>query len=57
MPGSAGVQAPGEDEHAGGRGGEGALQVHPFCADQDQPADLYAKHGGDGPSGPGIHSF
>ena len=49
MPGSAGVQTAGEDEHASGRGGEGPLQVHPLLPHPDQPADLHEEHGGDGP--------
>ena len=56
MSGSTGIQAVGEDEHAGGRGGEGPLQVHPLLPHPDQPADLHAEHGGDGPGGPGASS-
>ena len=41
MPRSVGIQAVGEDEHAGGRGGEGPLQVHPLLPHPDQPADLH----------------
>ena len=54
MPGSAGVQTAGEDEHAGGRGGQSPLQVHPVLPHKDQPADLHEEHGGDGPGRPGA---
>ena len=56
MPRSVGIQAVGEDEHAGGRGGEGPLQVHPLLPHPDQPADLHEEHGGDGPGRPGASS-
>ena len=50
----AGLQEAGQDEHAGGRGGEGSLQVDAVLPDPDQPADLHEEHGGDGPGRPGA---
>ena len=49
----AGLQAPGQDEHACRRGGEGPFQDDPVRPDSNKSADIHAKYGGDGSSGSG----